>query len=110
LLSGLYREGNGIAFHVLKNFDVTQRQIDEALRSRYGSTADEFRIQSDIKDVLDAAFAAAHGMSHSYIGTEHLLIGATSEMVGAAKMLTGFGITPNDVQNEVYKLLGHGPA
>jgi ATP-dependent Clp protease ATP-binding subunit ClpC len=110
LLSGLYREGNGVAFHVLKDFDVTQQQIDETLRSRDGSTADEFQIHGDIKVVLDAAFAAAHGMSHSYIGTEHLLIGATSEMVGAAKMLTGFGISPNDVRNAVYSLLGHGRA
>ena len=107
LLSGLYREGNGVAYHVLKNFTVTQRQIDDALRSRTRSTIGEFQIHSDMKVVLDAAFAAAREMSHNYIGTEHLLIGATSETVAAAKILVGFGLSPNDVQNEVYRLLGH---
>jgi ATP-dependent Clp protease ATP-binding subunit ClpA len=107
LLSGLYREGKGIAFHVLKHFAVTQRQIDDTLRSRQTSTSDQFQINRDIKDVLNAAFAAAREMSHTYIGTEHLLIGATSENVGAAKMLIGFGLSLSDVQIEVYHWLGH---
>lgn len=107
LLSGLYREGNGVAFHVLKDFAVTQRQIDDTLRSRHRSTAVEFQINSEMNVVLDAAFAAAREMSHNYIGTEHLLIGATSETVAAAKMLIAFGLSPNDVQMEVYNLLGH---
>jgi len=107
LMSGLYREGNGVAFHVLKCFGITQRQMDDQLRTRDGCSADEFQINGDIKVVFDSAFAATREMSHTYIGTEHLLIGATSETVGAAKMLVGFGLSPREVQDEVYQLLGH---
>lgn len=107
LLSGLFREGNGVAFHVLKCFGITQRQIDEQLRTRDRLKADEFQINGDMKVALDSAFAAAREMSHTYIGTEHLLIGATCENVGAAKMLVGFGLSPREVRDEVYQLLGH---
>jgi ATP-dependent Clp protease ATP-binding subunit ClpA len=108
LLSGLYREGNGVAYHILKNFAVSQHQIDDALRSRHRSTPDEFQINNEMQVVLQSAFAAARGMSHHYIGTEHLLIGVTSETVAAAKMLLAFGLSPNEVRMEVYNLLGRG--
>ena len=107
LLSGLYREGNGVAFHVLKNFSVTQEQIAGALRGRERSVAKQFQINIDIKTVLDAAFAAADEMFHNYIGTEHLLIGATSDATESAKMLTGFELSPSEVASEVFHLLGH---
>ncbi len=107
MLSGLYHEGNGVAFHVLKNLGVTQVKIDDTLRSRERSTGAYFRISGDMKIVLDAAFAAAREMHHNYIGTEHLLIGATSDGVAAATMLRAFGLSPDDVQNDVYELLGH---
>lgn len=96
-----------MAFHVLKNCGVTGGKIDETLRSRERSTSGEFRINSDMKTVLDAAFAAAKEMHHNYIGTEHLLIGAASEGTEAAGMLRGFGLSPDEIRNEVYVLLGH---
>ena len=110
LLSGLYREGNGVAFHVLKDFAVTQRLIDDKLRSRHQSTTVEFQINSEMKVVLDTAFAAAREMAHHYIGTEHLLIGAMSDHASSARMLMGVGIEPHDVRNEVYNLLGYDPS
>ena len=107
MLSGLCREGNGVAFHVLKNCGVTGRKIDETRRSRERSTSGDFQINSDMKTVLAAAFVAAKEMHHNYIGTEHLLIGATSEGTEAARMLLGFGLSPDEIQNDVYTLLGH---
>lgn len=107
ILSGLCREHVGVAFHVLKNVGVTQGMIDDKLRRREGSRGGDFRMADDTRIVLDAAFAAAREMNHNYIGTEHLLIGATSEGVGAAMMLRAFGLSPDDVQNDVYELLGH---
>ena len=110
LLSGLFREGNGVAFHVLNRFAVKQRQLDDGLHSRNRSITGEFQINSDVQVVFAAALAAAREMHHHYIGTEHLLIGAMSETACSAKMLMGFGISPQDVKNEVYNLLGYGPS
>ena len=103
----MYREGNGVAYHVLADFGVTQSQLDDALRSRGRQTTSGFEIDSDIRSVLDAAFAAAGEMSHNYIGTEHLLIGATADGTKSAILLAGFGLNPRDVENEVFCLLGH---
>ncbi len=107
LLAGLYREGRGVAYHVLNNFEVTPEEIDDSLNARERTVATEFRIDPDISAVLDAAFAAASEMSHSYIGTEHLLIGATADATKSAQLLTDLGHSPRDVENEIFYLLGH---
>ncbi|MEX1027249.1 MAG: Clp protease N-terminal domain-containing protein [Candidatus Paceibacterota bacterium] len=107
LLAGLYREGNGVAYHVLDNFDVTRSQIDAALATRERSSATDFRLDADIATVFDGVLAAASEMSHSYIGTEHLLIGATADTTKSAQLLTSFGLSPRDIENEVFYLLGH---
>lgn len=107
LLAGLYREGNGVAYHVLSNFEVTQLQIDDSLKSRERLTAPAFQIDEDLRVVFDFAFAAADEMSHRYIGTEHLLIGATADGTKSAKLITALGLSPRDVENEVFYLLGH---
>lgn len=106
-LAGMYREGKGVAYHVLNQFKVTQSQIDDSLRSRERRTALTFQVDDDTRTVLDAAFNAANEMSHSYIGTEHLLIGATADGTRSAMLLASLGLDPRDVENEVFCLIGH---
>ena len=106
-LAGMYREGNGVAYHVLDNLGVTQSQIDDSIRSRERHTAPSFRVANDIRLLLDGAFAAAAEMSHSYIGTEHLLIGATADGTRSALLFGDLGLDPRNVENEVFYLLGH---
>lgn len=108
LLAGLYREGSGVAYHVLNHFGVMQTEIDDWLGARERAVAPAFQTDEDVQILFDAAFAAAHEMSHSYIGTEHLLIGATVEGTKSAQLITELGLNPRDVENEVYCLLGHG--
>lgn len=107
LLAGLYREGKSAAYHVLNRFDVTQTQIDNALVSREHTTSATFKIDDDIRTLLNAALAAADEMSHRRIGTEHLLIGTAADGTQSAKLLTGIGVSPNEVTNAVFALLGH---
>ena len=107
LLAGLYREGNGVAYHVLNNLDVTRTQINDSLRLLERLTAHEFQVDKDLRVVFDSAFAAADEMSHRYIGTEHLLIGATAHGTKSAELITTWGLSPRGVENEVFFLLGH---
>lgn len=104
-LAGMYREGNGVAYHVLDRFEVTQSQIDDAIGSRERITSSAFRVDDDVRALLDGAFAAADEMSHAYIGTEHLLIGATVDGTKSTLLLADLGLNPRDVENEVFRLL-----
>lgn len=107
LLAGIFREGASVAYHVLNKLDVTQAQIDNALVSGEHATADAFQIDDDIRTLLDAACAAADEMSHRHIGTEHLLIGAAVDGTKSGRVLAGIGLSPSDVTNEVFAILGH---
>jgi ATP-dependent Clp protease ATP-binding subunit ClpC len=45
-------------------------------------------------------------LGHSYIGTEHILLGLLSEGEGeAARVLTGLGADPNEVRQQVTRIL-----
>lgn len=53
----------------------------------------------------------ARGLGHTYIGTEHLLLGLLREDEGlAAKALTSLQITANTVSEEIGRRVGRGSA
>ncbi len=60
---------------------------------------------------ISLAYAAAVEMGHSYIGSEHLLLGLLQEQEGvAARVLTGLGVTANDVAERIREDIGFGTA
>ena len=62
---------------------------------------------SRAKKVLEMSMSEARDLSHSYVGTEHLLLGLMREEKGiAAQVLTSMGATISGVRAEVIKLLG----
>ena len=62
---------------------------------------------SRAKKVLELAMREARDLNHSYVGTEHLLIGLMREERGiAAQVLTSMGSAANGVRDEVIRLLG----
>lgn len=108
LLHGLHCEPGGVAHHVLTGFDVTLQQIDDALASRDQLAAKtEFDIDDEMRLVLADAFEAADEMGHSYIGTEHLMIGVVASSTKSAKLLAELGFTRSVVRKEVRDILGH---
>jgi ATP-dependent Clp protease ATP-binding subunit ClpC len=59
--------------------------------------------------VLTLAQEEAQGLNHSYIGTEHILLGLVREEEGAAaKVLTNLGIGLGKVRTSVEFVIGHG--
>lgn len=63
------------------------------------------------KHVLELAQEEARGFAHSYIGTEHLLLGLLREEEGAAAAyLTGRGVTLDLVREQVQRIIGRGAA
>jgi len=59
--------------------------------------------------VLTIAQEEARQLNHSYIGTEHILLGLAREEEGvAAKVLTNLGVSANKVRSAVEFIIGRG--
>jgi ATP-dependent Clp protease ATP-binding subunit ClpC len=60
--------------------------------------------------VLEFAMAEARELNHSYVGTEHLLLGLLREEKGiAAEVLNQLGVTLEEARRQTLKLLGSEP-
>src|SRR5580765_1328269 len=116
LLLALLREGEGVAATVLTNIgaDLT-RMRDQILstvragRASAGTTGPDLPYTSRAKKVLELAMSEARELHHSYVGTEHLLLGLIGEEKGiAAQVLIDNGCTLDQARAETLRLLGTG--
>ncbi len=113
ILLGLIREGEGVAAAVLTNLGVdlddVQQKIEETVKKgkAAAATGPELPYTSRAKKVLELAMMEARELSHSYVGTEHLLLGLLREEKGiAAQVLTDAGVTLEQARAETLRLLG----
>jgi ATP-dependent Clp protease ATP-binding subunit ClpC len=112
ILLGLIREGEGVAAAVLMNVNVDLDQIQERTeeqvrKGKAGATMGELPYTSRAKKVLEFAVAEARDLNHSYVGTEHLLLGLLREEKGvAAQVLESLGVTLEQAREQTLKLLG----
>lgn len=112
ILLGLIREGEGVASAVLQNLSVDLDQIHERVEEsvRKGKATislGELPYTSRAKKVLEFAMAEARDFNHSYVGTEHLLLGLLREEKGiAAQVLNSLGVTLDEARGETLKVLG----
>ncbi len=61
------------------------------------------------KKVLELSMSEARAMNHSYVGTEHLLLGLLAEGQGvAAQVLNELGVQLDDVRQQVLAIIGQG--
>ena len=112
ILLGLIREGEGVAAHVLGNLSVDldriHERVEESVRKGKATIAlGELPYTSPAKKVLEFAMAEARELNHSYVGTEHLLLGLLRESKGiAAQVLNSLGVTIDEARAETLKVLG----
>jgi ATP-dependent Clp protease ATP-binding subunit ClpC len=113
ILLGLIREGEGVAAAVLTNLGVeledVQQKIEETVKKGKAASAagPELPYTSRAKKVLELAMVEARELNHSYVGTEHLLLGLLKEEKGiAAQVLTDAGISLEQARAETLRLLG----
>jgi ATP-dependent Clp protease ATP-binding subunit ClpC len=113
ILLGLIREGEGVAAAVLQNLSVDlddiQQKIEETVKKGKAAqaTAPDLPYTSRAKKVLELAMSEARELSHSYVGTEHLLLGLLREEKGiAAQVLTDAGVNLDAARAETLRLLG----
>jgi len=113
ILLGLIREGEGVAAAVLQNLSVDlddiQQKIEETVKKGKAAqtTGPDLPYTSRAKKVLELAMSEARELNHSYVGTEHLLLGLLREEKGiAAQVLTDVGVNLDAARSETLRLLG----
>src|ERR1044072_2058478 len=113
ILLGLIREGEGVAPTVLQNLNVEleeiQQKIEETVKKGKAGQASgpDLPYTSRAKKVLELAMSEARELNHSYVGTEHLLLGLLREEKGiAAQVLTDAGVNLDAARAETLRILG----
>ena len=110
LLLGLVREGDGVAAKVLSNLGVDLNKVRSAVEFIIGrgdrSGTGEIGLTPRAKKVIELAVDEARRLNHSYIGTEHLLLGLVREGEGvAAGVLESLGVNLERVRGETTRIL-----
>ncbi|MBP2078956.1 ATP-dependent protease ATP-binding subunit ClpC [Oceanobacillus polygoni] len=110
ILLGLVREGEGIAAKALQSLGLEVPKIQEEVEKLIG--VDKQPMQSihytpRAKKVVELSQDEARKLGHSYVGTEHILLGLIREGEGvAARVLNNLGVSLNKARQQVLQLLG----
>lgn len=113
LLLGLIREGEGIAAKVLREMDIEVESVRVEVERIIGigdtPVSGEIGFTPRTKKVLELSFDEARSLGHSYIGTEHLLMGLIKEGEGiAAAVLQNLGASLPEVRKQITDMLSGG--
>ena len=112
ILLGLVRETEGVAARVLSGLGVDLSKVRSAVEFIIGRgekpAQGEIGLTPRAKKVVELAVDEARRMNHTYIGTEHLLIGLLREGEGvAAGVLESLGVTLEKVRTETHRILSN---
>jgi ATP-dependent Clp protease ATP-binding subunit ClpA len=112
ILLGLIHEGEGIAAKALESLGITheaaRQQVNEIVGRGQAAPSGHIPFTPEAKKTLQLALREALQLGHSYIGTEHILLGLIREGSGpATAVLAALGVDPNRVRQQVIVLL-HG--
>src|SRR3954452_22975701 len=111
ILLGLIKLGQGVAVSVLQKMGLDLETVRSAVEKQVG-TGQETKAQGSIpytprvKKVLALAGKEARTLNHSYVGTEHILLGLLREGEGvAARVLKSLDIDIERTRNEILREL-----
>ncbi|HKX68769.1 MAG TPA: ATP-dependent Clp protease ATP-binding subunit [Intrasporangium sp.] len=110
ILLGLIHEGEGVAAKALESLDISleavRAQVQEIIGQGQQAPTGHIPFTPRAKKVLEYSLREALQLGHSYIGTEHILLGLIREGEGvAAQVLVKLGAELNKVRQQVIQLL-----
>ncbi|NLJ81226.1 MAG: ATP-dependent Clp protease ATP-binding subunit [Firmicutes bacterium] len=113
ILLGLIAEGSDVAAKALLSLGVSIDQVRNEVERMVGRggqpTQGQIGFTPRSKRVLELAFDEARRLGHTYIGTEHLLLGLVREGEGvAAQVLHNLGADLDRVRTQVTGQMGSG--
>jgi len=107
LLLGLIKLGQGVAVNVLQKMGLELETVRMEVEKQVGSgpetkMAGNIPYTPRVKKVLALAEKEAKALNHSYVGTEHLLLGLLREGEGvAARVLESLNVDIERTRNEI---------
>ena len=112
LLLGLVHEGDGVAAKALEAMGISLEAVREQVETIIGRgehpESGHIPFTPRAKRVLELSLRESSQLGHSYIGTEHILLGLVREGDGvAAQVLVKLGADLNRVRQQVIQQL-HG--
>ncbi|MBS4179701.1 ATP-dependent Clp protease ATP-binding subunit [Lederbergia citrea] len=115
ILLGLVREGEGIAAKALYGLALGPEKIQKEVENLIGrgkdTAAQTIHYTPRAKKVIELSMDEARKLGHSYVGTEHILLGLIREGEGvAARVLSNLGVSLNKARQQVLQLLGSNEA
>ena len=110
ILLGLVHEGEGVAARVLESMDVSleglRQLVEEMIGEGHHALTGHIPFTPRAKKVLELSLRESLQLGHTYIGTEHILLGIVREGEGvAAQVLQKFGILLPTVRRRVLEEL-----
>src|SRR5208283_3210731 len=111
LLLGLIKLGQGVAVNVLQRMGLDLERVRMEVEKHVGSYPETNMVGNmpytpRVKKVLALATKEAKALNHSYVGTEHILLGLLREGEGvAARVLKSLEVDPARTRNEILKEL-----
>src|SRR6202140_3794042 len=111
LLVGLIKLGQGVAVNVLQKMGLDLETVRMEVEKQVGSGPETKMVGNvpytpRVKKVLALAGKEAKALNHSYVGTEHILLGLLREGEGvAARVLKSLEVDIERTRNEILKEL-----
>ncbi len=107
LLLGIISEGTGVGAKILENAGAKKETIIQRIKELMGTNPPlnqntELALTPRSKRILELAAMEARSMGHSYIGTEHILVGIIKDGDGVgANILASCGVDFNNIYNGI---------
>jgi ATP-dependent Clp protease ATP-binding subunit ClpC len=114
LLLGLIKLGQGVAVNVLQrmglDLEMVRQEVEKEVRGgNEGKVSGNIPYTPRVKKVLSLAAKEAKALNHTYVGTEHILLGLLREGDGvAAKVLKNLDVDIEQCRQEILKELDPG--
>ena len=110
ILLGLIREGDGVAAKALDalgvSYDVVRAKVTAMTELATNTSSNSPAFTSRAKKVLEMSLREALELHHSYIGTEHILLGLVRQSDGSAvRILDDLGVEMSDIRTQVVQLM-----
>jgi hypothetical protein len=111
LLLGLIKLGQGVAFNFFARLGIDLETVRKEIENQIGTGPDQKMIGNipytpRVKKVLALACKEAKALNHTYVGTEHILLGLMREGDGVApKVLKNLGVGLEQTRREILKEL-----
>src|SRR6202167_5838793 len=110
ILLGLIREREGVGARALESLgislDAVRQQVEEIIGRGEQAPPGHIPFTPRAKKVLELSLRESVQLGHTYIGTEHILLGLIREGDGvAAQVLVKLGADLNRVRQQVIQLL-----